>query len=135
MDKSKFLSKAFGLYFIILSTALLLHMKSMSSIMSGFNDPSLLFIVGIITMIMGLLLVLNHNVWEWSWRVIITIISWLVLLKGISIIFFPQYMMKLTNLFIQDHNFQLIGLGIDLILGLFLTYMGFRHKKLNEMMK
>lgn len=128
MDKSKFLSKAMGIYFIIVSIALILNMKQMTYLMSGYiTSPSLLFTTGIITVILGILLVLYHNIWQWNWTVIITVLSWLILVKGISIILFPHFMSFVTMLFVQNHYFEYGGLGLDFLLGIYLSYMGFKR--------
>ncbi len=127
MDKSKFLGKLIGLYLIIVSVAMYIHMHQIASLMSGFvTFPALMMTAGLMTLIIGLLLVLYHNIWQWSWKVVITIVGWILLLKSISILMFPHYISVLTLFFIMHHSFQYGGYGVDFLLGAFLAYMGFK---------
>ena len=49
----------------------------------------MLYFFGIFALIIGLLVVLSHNVWEADYRVVITIIGWLALIKGIAYLTLP----------------------------------------------
>lgn len=128
MDISKFLSKVLGLYLIIISIVMLINMQQFASYISSLiSDAPLIFVTGFFTLILGLLMVVSHNVWQWNWRVIITIISWIVLLKGISILFFPQFMNKISILFIQNMSFAYIAPCFDFAIGVLLSYFGFKR--------
>lgn len=128
MNTSKFLSKAIGIYFIIVSTALVFRRHEMVSFMNELiNNAPIMFYIGFVTLILGILMVVSHNIWEWSWRTIITIIGWIVLIEGVSILFFPQCINEITSFFISHANSLYISAAIDLALGLFLVYRGFKR--------
>lgn len=128
MDKSKFLSKALGIYFIIISLAMFLNMHQFAaSVQSLVNNSSLMFVTGFFTLILGILMVVSHNIWELSWRVVITIIAWLTLVKGASIILYPQFIDQGSALFVQNMNFAYVAAGLDFILGVVLSYFGFKR--------
>lgn len=130
MDKSKFLSKVLGLYLLIISTSMYIHMSEIPKLLTGFTTfPALLLTIGFITLILGLLMVLSHNIWQWNWKVIITILAWVILLKGISIILFPHIMINITMFFVDNQYFQYGAYGFDFLLGAYLTYMGFRSEE------
>jgi uncharacterized membrane protein len=122
MDKSRFLAKAIGAYLLIVSLSMFINMHSFVHLINEMtrNEP-LMFVTGFFTLIIGILLVLSHNVWEWDWRVIITLIAWLTLLKGASIIFHPAMLYTYTA------TINYIGATIDVILGIILCYFGFKH--------
>lgn len=128
MNISRFLSKAIGIYLMIVSMSVLFRRHEMVSFMNELiNDAPLMFYLGFVTLILGILMVVSHNTWEWSWRTVITAISWIVLIKGVSILFFPQYMNDITLFFISHANSLYISASIDLALGLFLVYHGFKR--------
>jgi hypothetical protein len=56
-----------------------------------FSNAGLTYLAGFITLIIGLLIVNYHNRWAKNWTVLITILGWLALLKGIFLIAFPQF--------------------------------------------
>lgn len=129
MNISKFLSKVLGFYLIVVSLAMLVNMSQFTHyVHSLINNPPLMFVTGFFTLILGLLMVVSHNIWQWHWRLIITILSWITLLKGASIIFFPQFIDHISLLFIQNISFAYIAASIDMILGILLAYIGFKGK-------
>ena len=127
MDKSKFLSKVLGIYFLIISVGMFMSMPQFTAnVKVLISNPSILFVSGFFTLILGLLMVVSHNIWQWSWRVVITIIAWIIVWKGVTYIFFPHMIDQSSTLFVQNMKFAYTAAFMDLILGLFLTYMGFK---------
>jgi len=133
MDVSKFLSKVLGIYLVIIGVAMLVNMHQFASYVSDLvNDKPLMFVSGFFTLILGILMVVSHNIWEWHWRVIISILAWMTLLKGATLIFYPQFIDKSTMLFLKNTNFSYITAIIDFILGALLCYFGFKHKQIQH---
>ena len=65
------------------------------SILSDFAENSgLVYLGGFMALVVGALLVHAHNLWVSDWRVLITIIGWLALAKGVILIAFPGLMKK-----------------------------------------
>ncbi len=60
---------------------------------------------------------------------VITLIAWMTLLKGISIIFYPKFIDQVSIQFVQNINMAYTTAVIDLILGLILVYFGFKKNK------
>ncbi|WP_454782645.1 hypothetical protein [Legionella sp. WA2022007384] len=128
MDKSKFLSKVLGIYLIIVSLAMFLNLEQFTIYVQDLlKNAPLMLVLGLWTLILGLLMVVSHNIWEWSWRLLITLISWVVLLKGASIIFYPHYIDHATFLFTQNKNIAYSAAGFELLLGILLCYLGFKR--------
>src|SRR6185295_6151297 len=97
MSTSIFLAKLLGPYLLTISAGLLMNQKTYRRIMEDFpRQVSLVYIGGVIGLFFGLLLVLTHNVWTADWRVIITVIGWIGLLKGVWIILFPDSLEKVV---------------------------------------
>jgi hypothetical protein len=128
MNISKFLSKALGIYLLIVSVAMFINMQQFAiQINYLVNDKALMFVVGFFTLILGILMVISHNIWQWNWRVIITLVAWLTLLEGTILITYPQLINQITIPFIDNAAYVYSGAGFDFILGLVLTYYGFRR--------
>jgi hypothetical protein len=127
MNISKFLGKVAGIYLVILGSAMLI---SMPQFLMRFNNlvenDLVLLVTGIFTLIIGLLMVVSHNVWELSWRVIITILAWAIFLRGATIVLYPQLIVKYTMLFVSNVGISYIAASIALVIGVVLSYFGFR---------
>ena len=127
MDISKFLGKAVGIYLVILSVIMFVDMNQFTVYITNLlHNPPLMFITGFISLIIGILMVVSHNIWEWSWRLIITMIAWAVLIKGISIIIYPHVIDRFTYYYVTDMNFSYGSIGVNLVMGLVLIYFSFR---------
>ena len=129
MNISKFLSKALGIYFLIGSIAMLVNMQGfINNINALINDKSAMFIIGFVTLIVGILMVVSHNIWQWHWRLIITLLAWLTLIKGTTLIITPQLLNQITVSYIESTPIAYTGAGFDFLLGLVLIYFGFIRK-------
>ena len=61
----------------------LLHPKFYKKIIKDFEThEGITYFTGIIVMILGLIVVLNHNVWEFSSAGLVTLLGWSSLVKG-----------------------------------------------------
>jgi hypothetical protein len=126
MDISIFLAKALAIYFIVVSLSLLINGAKMRDILEDcLNDKTLLFILGILALIVGILMVLVHNIWVADWRVVITLLAWASLLKGIARVVFIQRNQLVMKVFVENHSGYLILSIVTLLIGLFLAYHGF----------
>lgn len=86
------------------------------------KDHSLTLMLGAGTLFLGMLIINLHNIWVKDWRVLITIIGWVLLTEGILYIVSPK---KLLSLFKKLPTNQL-GWGIFTICaGLLFGYLGF----------
>ena len=52
-------------------------------------NRALIFLTGILALVAGVAIVNAHNVWVQDWRVIITILGWLLVLRGVMLLVFP----------------------------------------------
>lgn len=89
------------------------------------KNSAVLLTFGGINLIIGYLLVVNHNIWVWDWPVVITVIGWAALLKGVVIIAFPRTHLGIADWFVVtlSRNEKMLG-AILLALGVVLTYIG-----------
>ena len=127
MLTSLILAKLFGFYFIIIGTALVLnqawYQKAIHE-MAKSNGQTM--IVGIITLILGLMAVTLHNVWVYNWEVWITLLCWMMLIKGVVRTVFPSYFQQLMNkIRLTTHLINTISI-ICITVGLLLLYQAFR---------
>ena len=124
MEHSIFLAKVMGLYLLIVPAAALLKRKQFAELAKEFvTSLAVVFLSGLVSLVLGLLIVVSHNVWTADWRAIITTIGWLALVKGVVRILFPE---KLATFVIDPSSTRwTLALIVLLGLGIYLTYIGF----------
>jgi uncharacterized membrane protein HdeD (DUF308 family) len=124
MDASLFLAKLVGLYLLILGVLGILRHREMKSLGKELATSKVsLAISGEISLLFGLVIAIDHSIWESSWRVLITIFGYLLILKGIMRIAYPARVQRLLA-HMTEHSFG-VCYYIMLIVGIYLTYCGF----------
>ena len=125
MDISIYLAKVFGIYLIIVPIAVLINRKHFKELLDDFSkNSSFVFFSGIIHLILGLFVVIAHNIWTNDWRIIITLLAWAGILKGIIRIMFPFKIARWVSK-IKDIRKFWAWCFIMILLGIYLTYIGF----------
>ncbi len=126
MNASIFLAKLIGPYCLVASVGMFLNQANYQKSMEDYlNNAALKLIGGMLALIIGLLIVNTHNVWEGSWRVIITIFGWISLIKGIWIFCFPNQTSTVARAYQNNSKLLKGNLVLLFILGVFLTVKGY----------
>ena len=98
MDISIFFARLWGSFFVIFGLLFIIT-KQLGKTIEMTKDKAFVISTGYITLLMGLVTVILHNVWVADWRVAITILGWSTLLKGIMKIGFPEHIHKQAQRF------------------------------------
>ena len=86
------------------------------------GDKSFVISTGYITLLMGLVTVILHNVWVANWKIAITVIGWATLIKEIQNIGFPEHIHIQAQRFKKN---QILSAIILFALGVWLLVMSF----------
>jgi len=126
MHASIFLARLLGPLLLFPGVGILLDRRAFRSIAKEVTQSlTLVYLFGLIDLAAGLAIVLTHNVWVASWRVLITLIGWVLLLRGAVRIIVPDTVMSYAATLIRnDHVFTVTGV-LAVILGLVLCYFGY----------
>lgn len=103
MDTSIFFAKLWGSFFVIFGLLFIITGQLGKTIEMTDN---VVFVIstGYISLLMGLVTVILHNVWGADWRMAITILGWSTLIKGIIKIGFPEQIHKQAQRFKKETN-------------------------------
>ena len=123
MNLSNYLAELWGITIVLVSLALLVKPKRLERLFAEAENEVTMFFWGIVSLVIGIAMVLVHNVWVLNWRVVITILGWLSLIKGLDVLFLPGYMRKRWSK--MDNQQWLPILFFLLFVGLVITYLGF----------
>ena len=129
--RTLFLSRLIGLYCILIALSMITRKQAtLESVTTLLHDPSMMFVLGAITLIAGLAMVLMHNIWSGgALVVIVTLVGWMTLIKSLSFLFLPMDVN--AEFFLRQLHYQtlfyLYGTFL-LVLGVYLTYGGFKSR-------
>ena len=129
--RTLFLSRLLGLFFLICGLEILLHkLVYWIALAAVAYDPLVLRWVATVITRAGLAMVLAHNVWSKRPVVIIvTLLGWLTLIKGMAFMFLPARWMKgfLKAVLYSEACMYLVAAFL-LVLGAYLVYEGFKSR-------
>lgn len=119
MDMSDFFARFWGVFYLIFG-ALFIVARYLGKVIEMTDDRAFVISTGYITLLMGLVTVILHNVWVMEWRVAITLLGWSTLFKGILKIGFPELIHKQAQAFKAR---QVVSASLLIVLGGWLVWM------------
>ena len=125
MCLSILLAQAIGCYLFLMSLAMLIHSQRFKKAANDYlGNPAVMTLVGALTLVIGLLIVLQHNIWVSDWVVLITLVGWIVFLQGVLRLFVPDAFAKMSKDFMSKPVYTLVCWA-RLIIGIYLIWAGF----------
>ncbi len=94
MDLSIFLAKFWGWYLLIFFFILSYNPTRIKQIFDDLKDRKFSVLAAFIAIIIGLLNVIFHNIWDSNWTIIITLIGWMALGIGLLLFILPNQTAK-----------------------------------------
>jgi len=125
METSILIAKIIGIIYFSFGIGILFNKKYYSKTFKNLlEDSTYLVLGGILAVIFGLLIIEFHNNWDENWTVIITVIGWIALFKGVFILAFPKSLNIFKPLFETD-MFNKFLAPLIILFGIIFIYFGF----------
>lgn len=126
MTASILLARLIGPLFIVVGLGVLANRPYYRTMIAEFlKNPALYYFSGAIAFVVGVAIVLYHNIWTADWRVVITIIGWLSVFKGAVRILLPTAGGGMAAS-LSEAAWPIVVVGLlTLVLGGWLTFAGF----------
>jgi hypothetical protein len=126
MQNSIFLAKLIGPVALAVAIALFLNRRAFAEMSEEFlQSRALLYLSGFLLMPAGIAIVLTHNVWVANWRVVVTLLGWMMAIGGAIRIVFPSRVQAWGRAFMRRPAGAMIAGGIWLAFGAVLTFYGY----------
>jgi hypothetical protein len=126
LDRSLFLARLLGPTFITIALGMLINLGMYESIIVEALHPGILFYLsGLLSLLAGLAIVNLHNRWQADWRLIITVLGWLMTLGGIIRIVLPQVAIAIGSTIYCGRAATVVAALIIGTLGAFLSFKGY----------
>ncbi|MEP1032243.1 hypothetical protein [Ekhidna sp.] len=124
MELSIFIARVLGVMYLSVGIGLFLFREAyMLAFRKLVDSPGSALLGGFMAVVGGMAMVTYHNLWVNDWRVIITIIGWIALIKGILLMLAPAYL-ELFRGILQVRKGRGLTLAI-VIFGAIFCYLGF----------
>lgn len=112
-----------GMTFFAIGVGMFTHPKFIEHILKDLKQSTAnMFYGGLMSLVIGFLLVTFHNVWRFDRTLIITIMGWMAFAKGLALLMFPVSSMRLyTHVTVYA---DLVKYGV-IIVGIGLLFLGY----------
>lgn len=121
MALSILVAKIMAVIYLSVGVAALRGMNFGKMIDDFEKSAALTYIAAVISIVLGMLLVTYHNIWVQDWPVLVTVVGWAALIKGVLLIVLPEFMSYFKGWY---KNTQMWGILL-LIIGAVYGYFGF----------
>lgn len=119
-----FYAKFLGLYCLITSIAMLFNHRHMKQLIADVcNNSTLIILCGSFTLIFGLVILFTHPIYV-GWPIIITVIGWLCIIRGIFDLYFTDWSGMMIRSFLKNSYYYFMAV-VTLILAIVLLVCGF----------
>ena len=126
MPNSIFLAKLIGPVTLAVAVAVFLNRRAFVEMSEEFlKSRALLYLSGFLIMPAGIAIILTHNVWVANWRVIITLLGWMMAIGGAIRLIFPDRVQAWGRGFLRHPMGAYIAGGLWLAFGVVLTFYGY----------
>jgi hypothetical protein len=89
------LAKIFGPTLFIIGLWALCYCETVVKIWTSIkNNPAALYMGGVINVLIGFTILAGYNHWGWNLAMLVTLLGWVALIRGILILFAPQVMIN-----------------------------------------
>ncbi len=126
MATSILIAKLIGPIFLVAAVAMLANPKDIQEVGREFlKNRALIYLAGILAMLGGLAILINHNIWVADWPVLITVFGWASALGGAVRIALPSVVQSIGGAMIEYSGMMRIAGAVWVLIGAFLTYKGY----------
>lgn len=124
MASSTMLASIFGPLLIITSLWALLYKENVKKVVDSMKKtPALQYFVGVVNVLLGIVFITSFNYWYMSIELLVTLLGWFLLIRGLILMFFPKTLDSMMKTYMKS---SLLCSLIGIAWGLALTWFAFR---------
>ena len=126
MENSVFIARILGPCCLVVAAGIMFNRKFYQRVMEDYSkNAALVLFGGMMALIIGIVVVLVHNVWIPRWPVIITIYGWAAVVKGIWLLVFPNTVSRVMQAYQRNEMLLAAHSILVFVLGIVLSIFGY----------
>jgi hypothetical protein len=130
MSTSRYIARLMGPVLLVIGIGMIMGMLSEGDAFSSLlkeliGSRAIIYTTGVLALLAGVAVVNAHNLWVPDWRVIVTVLGWLLVVRGAMNLVFPLTVQTLGDRMIASHAGVLAGAAVTIVLGAILCIMGY----------
>ena len=125
--RTRLFARVLGPFLILVPITAAVRAPQMATMLTDFEaNPLWAWVVGAFILLLGLIVIASHQVWNSAASVIVSALGWLLVLRGALLLVFPAAFFSAANAVIGTGSVWRIGYVGFALVGLYLTWVGWR---------
>jgi hypothetical protein len=126
MTLTAYIAQLLGLYLVLSGVLMIVREQAMMILVPKFVDsPPFIYFLGSLRVLVGLAIVLAHNMWIGTLGTVMIAFGWVTLLRGIAMLLLPaETERKILAIFSRGNVWYATAI-VAIVLGGWLAYAGF----------
>jgi hypothetical protein len=126
---TRFCARVIGPLMLIIGAIVILRFDDLVVMMPAIlEDAPLSFVIGLFTLILGLIVFAAHHHWSGLTAILVSLIGVLTVVRGLILMLAPGFAAGLAAQMTGAGPFAWVGGGVAALIGLWLTYAGWLAK-------
>lgn len=123
--RTRFFCRVLGPFLVIIDVTAVARASDMQGLLSQFEANSMwAFVAGAFILVFGLVVVASHQYWRGAAAIIVSLLGWLIVLRGLLLVAFPKVFVSVANSMIGAQALWIALCVVFALVGLYLTYVG-----------
>jgi hypothetical protein len=125
-----YIARLAGPILVVIGVGVLLNLQHYVALTEeAVRSPTLIYIAGLLALTGGLAMVNAYRAWTGDWRVVVTVLGWLMVIGGFMRIVLPRLTAGLATAIYSGSLAMTIAGVIILVVGGYLSFEGYRRKQ------
>ncbi|AFM16279.1 hypothetical protein Mycch_1479 [Mycolicibacterium chubuense NBB4] len=131
--RTRMFSRVLGPFLVIVALAVALRTGHMNTLLTQFTATEVWpWVTGAFILVGGIAIVAFHQYWRSPAAVIVSVLGWVLVARGVLLLAFPDVFTSLANRMIGATVVWQVSWIVMGVIGLYLTYVGWRPVSATE---
>ncbi len=125
--RTRMFARVLGPFFTIVMIAAMARFADMRQLLSEFTASVVWpYVTGVFILAGGIAIVAFHQIWRGAAAIIVSVLGWLLVARGILLIAFPSVFASIADRMIGATAGWIAAFVVMTLVGLYLTYVGWK---------
>lgn len=126
-NRTRMFARVLGPFFTITMIAAMVRAADMKQVLSEFTASNVWpYVTGVFVLATGIAIVAFHQIWRGAAAIIISVLGWLMVVRGILLMAFPGVFASLADRMVGATAAWVSAFAVMALIGLYLTYVGWK---------
>ena len=128
-SRTRHFARVLGPFLAIVAIVAVIRMRDMPQLLSEFTASSVWpWVTGTFVLLGGVAIVASHQIWRGPAAIIVSVLGWLLVVRGIVLLAFPDVLASVADRIIDLEGAWIPILVVMAVIGLYLTYIGWKPR-------